>query len=376
MGFHDYFFYFNVQAGSTRLEEWISLLTLSLAPLLVHIIVGVPHPVHLHDRPPSWHDRIVHYNPTSIIWRYFVIADRRLRSKNWNACDMAASNALFWTADGWDGSETMMVKSRIYCERRPEHARLRFFSFTAGKTLIITAQGIQSISFILGAITSFKRFYVKFGVQNVFFPFAVLGLLRLAAALWLTEDYTYIERQAWESETESRQSTDLEKLNNTSNTSLSSIEDQLSHIADARFVPRNGRRGLTWRIFILLFIACLWLLPIITMLPFRWNIYLTGTLFAMGIFYFIFLSVTLFSTAACIFTHRSTSTTFPYATKRWYKIYTCILFLLMVSMVIIAMMENRKAPCGAYTTYPPTITKPHDFNFDEFLCGGTGEGPL
>ncbi|ORY13361.1 hypothetical protein BCR34DRAFT_586518 [Clohesyomyces aquaticus] len=371
MGFHEYFFYFNVQSGSIHLDEWLSLLTLSLSPLLVHIIVGVPHPVHLHHREPSWHDRIVHYNPTSIIWRYFVIADRRLRSKDWNASDMAASNALFWTADGWDGSETMMIKSRIYCERRPERARVRFFSFSAGKTLIITAQGAQSVSIILSAITSFRRFYVKFGIQNVFFPFAVLGLLRLSAALWLTEDYTYIERQAWESGTES----DVEKPDNTSNESLSSIKEQLSHIATARFLSPNGRHGLSWRIFFLFFIFCLWLLPIITMLPFRWNIYLTGTLFSMGIFYFVFLSVTLFSTAACIFRHKSTSTIFPYAATMWYKVYTCVLFFMMAAMVIVAMIENRKAPCGASTTYPPMITTPHDFNFDEFLCGGTGEGP-
>jgi hypothetical protein len=374
MGFHEYHLYFNLQSGSIRLEEWISLMTLSLAPLLVHIIVGVPHPVHLHDRSPRWHDRIVHYNPTSIIWRYFVIADRRLRSKDWSANDMAASNALFWTAHGWDGSEAMMIKSRIFCERRPQQPRVRFFSVTAGKTLIITAQGAQAVAIVISAVTSFSRYFVKFGLQNIFFPFAMLGLLRLPAAMWLTEDYTYIQRQAFETGAESPMGSysDPEKPEHMS---ISSIDDQLSHIASARLEPPNGRPGLTLRIFFVFFIACLWLLPIITMLPFRWDIYFTGTLFVMGIFYFFFLGVTLFSTVACIFTTKSTSTIFPYATKTWYKVYTCLLFVMMGTMALIAMMENRKAPCGAYTTYPPTITRPHDFNFDDFLCGGTGEGP-
>lgn len=404
MGFHSYYLYFNIQAGSVRLEDWLSLLTLCLAPLLVHIIVGVPHPVYLHDPSPKWHDRIVHYNPTSIVWRYFVIADRRLRSKDWTASDMAASNALFWTADGWDGTETMMIKSRIYCERRPRYTTVQLFSVSTGKSVIITAQGIQAVSLIINGITRFSRFFIRIGMPNIFFPFAVLGLVRLCAAMWLTEDYTYLQRYAIETEASSSVADSLDKPMPYSRTAqrpsvyslpafdfetsypiandpeehdeatFPSINEQLACIASARFHPRLGRSGLAWRIFFLLFLACLWLLPIITMLPFRWGIYFTGTLFSMGIFYFVFLSVTLFSIAACIFTAKSSTTIYPYTSRIWYKAYTCLLFLLMGILIVIAALENRRAPCGTYTTYPSSITIPHNFDFDEFLCDAVRVG--
>ncbi|KAF2872014.1 hypothetical protein BDV95DRAFT_449665, partial [Massariosphaeria phaeospora] len=345
--------------------DMISLLTLCLAPLLVHIVVGVPHPVYLHDPAPRWHDRIVHYNPTTIIWRYFIIADRRLRSKDWSCADMAASNALFWTADGWDGSEAMMIKSRVYCERQPRYTTVQLFSVSSGQTVIITAQGIQAVALIINGITKFSRFFIRIGMPNIFFPFAILGLVRLCAAMWLTEDYTYLQRQVVECESEASASVadSLDKPTRPyypigatpqpSVYSLPAFDFETSYpkeTTNARMHPRLGRSGFTWRVFFLLFLACLWLLPLITMLPFRWGIYFTGTLFSMGVFYFIFMSVTLFSIATCIFTAKSTSTIYPYTNKAWYKVYTCLLFLLMATLVVIAGLENRKAPCGASTT--------------------------
>jgi hypothetical protein len=400
MGFHSYHIFFNVQTSSVHLDDWISLLTLCLAPLLVHIIVGVPHPTYLNDTPPKWHDRIVHYNPTSIVWRYFVIADRRLRSKDWTGSDMAASNALFWTADGWDGSEAMMVRSRIYCERQPRRTTVQLFSVSTGKTVVITAQGIQALALIITGITKFSRFFIKIGMPNIFFPFAVLGLVRLCAAMWLTDDYVYLQKYHLDSDArtsiansfdksrpyslptfwfessdtivnDSDSDPDPEKPNDVA-TALPSVDDQLAGIAAAKFHPKLGRYGLPWRIFFTLFLACLWLLPTVAMLPFRWGIYFTGTLFCMGIFYFTFLSVTLFSIGACIFREKSGSTIFPYSKRMWYKIYTCLLFAMMFGMLVVAGLENRKTPCGKFTSYPPKITSPSHFDFDGFLCNGWG----
>lgn len=401
MGFHSYHIYFNIQTSSVELEDWISLLTLCLAPLLVHIIVGVPHPTYLHDKHPKWHDRIVHYNPTSIVWRYFAIADRRLRSKDWSSFDMAASNALFWTADGWDGSETMMLRSRVYCEKHPPQKHVQFFSISAGKTVIVTAQGIQALALVINGVTTFSKFFIKIGLQNIFFPFAVLGLVRLLAALWLTDDYVYLHKYSLDVssrmsvadslmkpsrpysippfwfESSDTIAVDPEKPTNSMANSMTALPqattyDQWSALAAAKFDSRFDRYGLSWRIFFLLFLACLWLLPTVAMLPFRWGLYLTGTLLCMGIFYFTFLSVTLFGIAACIFTAKSGSTVFPYSGKMWYKIYTCVLFAMMLGMLIVAGLENRKTPCGKYTSYPHEITKPSNFDFDGFLCRGNG----
>lgn len=316
---------------------------------------------------------------------------------------MAASNALFWTTDGWDGTESMMVKSRMYCERRPDHKTIQLFSISTGKSIIVTAQGIQAIALIINGITRFSRFFIRFGMPNIFFPFAILGLVRLCAAPWLTDDYTYLPHHtsplpsttslsyASTSVSDSldkphpyfsRRSTqrpslyslpafDFEKPDLSSRTS---DDATLLPGHDELFHPRLSRRGLTWRIAFLLLLTCLWLLPLITMLPFRWGIYFTGTLFSMGIFYFVFLSATLFSAFFTIFSALSTSTIHPYARKTWYKVYTVLLFGLMVVLIVVACVENRKTPCGAYTSYPSSISDPHDFDFDEYLCGTVGVG--
>lgn len=86
---------FTYQASGILFVEWINLFTLCLAPLIVHIVAGVPSPVYLSNPRPRWHERLGHYNPTSILWRYFSVIDRRTRSKACNSANMAASNANF-----------------------------------------------------------------------------------------------------------------------------------------------------------------------------------------------------------------------------------------------------------------------------------------
>jgi hypothetical protein len=99
------------QARSIGFAGWANLFTLCLLPLLAHIFGGVPKPVFLHPKLPRWHEQLWLYNPTSILWRYFAITDRRLRAKLWTASDMAASNAYFWTSQGWNESEKMLDRS-------------------------------------------------------------------------------------------------------------------------------------------------------------------------------------------------------------------------------------------------------------------------
>src|ERR1700761_5036502 len=98
-----------------------------------------------------------HFNPASILWRYFVILDRRVRCFQWTAADMAASNAVFWTGNSWDGSEEMMNRSRKFCTRLPNHNRINFLSASAAKTLIVTLQGVQVTYSILYDPTNTAR---------------------------------------------------------------------------------------------------------------------------------------------------------------------------------------------------------------------------
>lgn len=107
---------------------------------------------------------------------------------------MAANCALFWTNKDWDGSEDMILKSRSFCTRVPSQRRITFFSVSATETVILTIQGIQSISSPLsGLFNGTFLFSVPFGV--LFNVVAFLGLMRLPAALWLTTDASYMDSE-------------------------------------------------------------------------------------------------------------------------------------------------------------------------------------
>ena len=122
------------RSGGITFPDWISLLTLCFIPLLAHVIAGVPSTVYLSRRRPAWHERICHFNPTSVLWRYFIILDRRVRSRVWTAADMAGSNALFWTTKGWNGSEVVMRESRRLLTRTPRERHAAILSGSFAKT--------------------------------------------------------------------------------------------------------------------------------------------------------------------------------------------------------------------------------------------------
>lgn len=48
------------QSYDIPFAKWVSLLTLSLAPLIAHIIAGAPRAFYLCKRRPKWHERLVH----------------------------------------------------------------------------------------------------------------------------------------------------------------------------------------------------------------------------------------------------------------------------------------------------------------------------
>src|SRR5271154_7311880 len=104
------------QSQNIPFQIWFEYLTLCFAPLIPHIFGGVSSPIVIpsYSKPPPWSACLPHYNPVSVVWRWYAIADRRLRACNWDSADMAACNAVFWDARKarWDGSEDIMLRSR------------------------------------------------------------------------------------------------------------------------------------------------------------------------------------------------------------------------------------------------------------------------
>jgi hypothetical protein len=196
---------FTYQSQGILYTVWFNLFTLCLAPLVAHVIGGVSTTTIIGDdsKAPNWLALLPHYNPISIAWRYSVIADRRLRACNWDKLDMAACNAVFWDADRgrWDGSEDIMIRSREWITKLPEKSHVSIISTSIFKTIVLSFQGSQAIFIIfarLAALTDKAATKYNFaqGLPVVFVPLGVMALMRLPAALWLSDDYAYLHTVA------------------------------------------------------------------------------------------------------------------------------------------------------------------------------------
>lgn len=343
------------QSQDISFSDWISILTLGLAPLIAHIVAGVPQISYLdgsstHHRP-RWHDRICHYNPTSIIWRYAMIADRRIRARSWSRADVAAANALFWTPRGWDGSEAMVVASLPFRAHQPAHARAALVSREMAKTVIVTLQGFQAgIPIVVGLTTTraTDSFVHWFGADTVFSPLAVLGLLRLFCAFWLTDDFSYSVPQMANKPVIS---------NSLDSLMLSEHAQQPSDPDQDRYRPTTFWASRLFR--------ALYLLPVLAMIM-TCTLYFcpwtksptdlyattfTTTSFLLDIIYLGFATATALI-CACYFVRGHTTTIIPCISSLWYKIYTMVIMLLALTLLVLACVETRKTPCGRYTSGP------------------------
>ncbi|KAI0386323.1 hypothetical protein F5Y04DRAFT_120299 [Hypomontagnella monticulosa] len=345
---------FTVQSGSISFTEWCSLLTLCLAPLIAHIAAGFPSPSYLHARPPKWHERIALYNPTSILWRYIAIADRRVRAKAWDKWDVAGTNALFWTSRGWDGSEEMITLSAPYCTHLPEHARITLFSGEFVKTVIVTLQGTQAIV-ALGLALSGSRdssdgFITFMGVDLIFFPLAFIGLVRLFCAFWLTDDFTYsLSRRGQDSIEDAPQPKDGD-----TRISMDSLLDGGSHepnMREARFLPTSYWGSRVVRAISLLPIIGLLVMCVLFLVQPGGGKQFTLTAFLVALFYLIFLAAT-FVICSYYFIRGETSTTIPCLASKAYKIYTGVLIGMAVAVFVSACVQTRRTACGRWTSAP------------------------
>ncbi|KAK7753812.1 hypothetical protein SLS62_004178 [Diatrype stigma] len=345
------------QSQDISFSDWISILTLGLAPLIAHIVAGVPQISCLdgstHHRP-RWHDRICHYNPTSIIWRYAMIADRRIRARSWNRADAAAANALFWTSRGWDGSEAMVVASLPFCAHQPEHARAALISREMAKTVIVTLQGLQAgIPIVVGLTTTraAASFVHWVGIDTVFSPLAVLGLLRLFCAFWLTDDFSYSAPQMVNKPPVMRKSLDNSLILPVDAQQPSVDPDQDRYRPTSFWASRIFRALYLLPVLAMIMTCTLYFCPWTKSPNDLYATTFTTTSFLLDIIYLGFAAATALI-CACYFARGYTTTIIPCISSLWYKMYTIVIMLLALTLLVLACVETRKTPCGRYTSGP------------------------
>jgi hypothetical protein len=345
------------QSQDISFTDWISLLTLCFAPLIAHIFAGAPQPSYLVATKPRWYDCLTLFNPTTIIYRYAAIVDRRIRAYRWEHIDAAATNAIFWTERGWDGTERMVTESIPCCTLLPETTRVKFFSTEFLKTIITTVQGVAAAISLIGGLASTENFNPYFAVDSIFAPLAVFGLLRLFASFWLLDDFSYSAKPLV-NDNPLPEIIELERRQG----SLDSLILQLDGEQ-----PRYSRYRTTsyWpsRLFRVFYAAMLlgiwtlagsWLFFVNAATPYR--VYYTATALLAGAFYFLLFTITTVVCVIYLFQKNSTSCILPCVSHLWFKVYTILCILCMLAAIIVSALETRRTMCGYYTSLPVALT--------------------
>lgn len=326
-----------VQNQGIDFIDWVSLITLGLAPLIAHLAAGAPQPSYLTSTHPRWHDRICHYIPTSIVWRYAAITDRRIRSPGWDVPSVAAANALFWTSQGWNGSEKMASCSIDYCTYLPDTTRLEVLSWDFAKTLITTLQGLQAIYKLGGNPSAIGSLDAT--VDIIFSPLAILGLYRLSAALWLTNHFSFAPRN------------EVLALGGTRRLSLDSLlELPEKSASDAHFYrPTSYFPSRIFRAMFFLLMIALWVMLLFHTFGSFLAAYQSLSYLMCMVLYHLILIPSLFVIGYYFAKGMTTSTIIPCISATWYKIYSITIMSLMLGLFVISTLETRKTPCGTWT---------------------------
>jgi hypothetical protein len=265
-----------------------------------------------------------------------------------------------------------MVRSRRFCTRLPRHTYIDPLSGSAAKTLILTLQGVQAL-YAVSASARSSNYARDTYLGNVFLPLAIFGLLRLPAALWMSDDAAYAneemmlvcQMQAARSERDSEngttQSQELLDASMFVSTMPLPIEPQ-DDPPPIRFRPPNGPHGIAVRAFYLLSILPLTGFTAYSAIPPpkrpRPPIILSATLFTQILFFLFFLLAT--SCIVCFYFLRGNSTLsiIPCLRSNWYRLYTAVLFLGMLLLIVFGAIETRQQWCGQWTTYPNDVSCP------------------
>jgi hypothetical protein len=401
MSYNGTFVILPVEWGSKgiSLPEWLSLLTLGLAPLIVHIIAGAPRPSYLCHSRPKWHDTICILNPTSILWRYAAITDRRIRSRVWTVVEVAASNAVFWTPSGWDGTEAMIMNSLPYATRLPEKPRVHMFSVEMGKTIVTVLQGIQAFASLLGLFTHQGDSTTMDAVSGLFIPIALCGLLRLFPARWLTDDFYYtvgrddrMLRYSGMLEPWMQRDTAYPGVpqhypprdgmypgmseHMPQRERRHSVDSLIEHpIGDVMSPTHGGMSSLreplsikrlwlsaVFKMFYMVPFLCAWTLAFLFITPWISTVNTPGvwslSSYMLGLFYMAVLTPSIAIYTFYFIKGETTTTIIPCISSRWYKAYSVYVLLNIVALVTISSIETRRAICGKYTAMPEKYGDP------------------
>jgi hypothetical protein len=355
---------FTYQCQTISLPKWFELLTLCLVPLVAHVAGGVSNATLIggSSKSPNWSARITHFNPISIVWRYYVVADRRVRARAWDECDIAASNAVFWDGERgfWDGSEEIMTKSRKWITKIPEKNHVPLLSASSVVSLVLTLQGVQATILIVAGLDPSSSYRIGLGLPYVFLPLGCLGLIRLPAALWLSSDYGYLNiREDAEGEKVPGGPLTMEKV--ASDRVLQAHASERADVKD-RLLPAGCWRGILYRIWWMLTLATILGVSAASCSRMWWGYnpeapYNSLSRIILQSMYFVLTISAILIHSFYVLRGHSGSTLIPCIHSTWYKVFTILLMTMSLVGAVVSALETRTLRTGAITTLPELYCK-------------------
>jgi hypothetical protein len=391
---------FTYQSYLNDKSQWFTMFTLCLAPLVSHLALGLPRTVIMSPEPaedsepkpsskpshlyPHWSERIALFNPVTLVWRYYGILYYRIRrGRSWDAADLAAANAAFWDPKTrrWDSTDRTLYLSRRYLTTPPELSHVNVVSGSTLSTLVLTLQGVQALFFMIGETVSVYNAFPD-GLPTIFLPIGLLGLLRLPAATWVSNDWGFAFPKKGELE---RRDTELSTFRNDLDYQgggrLGVVEYAALEAKEAEATGEDLEQKLfrqdvsdetrpllktthwkcqAYRAWWIVSVSGLMILGIRdivnTFNPYVRNIPLSVSDTLYSIMYLELCSGMLLITAAYVPQPRAHARTIiPCVQSLWYKFYTGLMGVTALATIVVACLETVQLPDGEYTTVPPLI---------------------
>jgi hypothetical protein len=366
---------FTRQSQLNDINQWFTMFTLCLAPLVSHLALGLPRTVVMSPDSaddgsapiseslfPPWTERITLFNPITLVWRYYSIAYFRLRTPSWDAADLAAANAAFWDTKTrrWDGTDRTLSLSRRYLTSPPESSHVKFLSGSTLATIVLALQGVQAVFFLVGNVVST---FIGFpdGLPTTFLPIGLLGLLRLPAAAWVSNEWGYTfpkkRNELGYKIGELRKEYTALRTSEVMREDPEECQSQLNK--ERRLLDTRSWKCLAYRAWWILSISGLMALAIrdITAMfnPYTRNQPLSVSDLLYLILYLELCTGFLLITPALVLQRDHASTIIPCIQSLWYKLYTGLMMLTALAAVIVASLETVQLPDGSFTTMPPLV---------------------
>jgi hypothetical protein len=342
-----YGFYYQSHLNSASV--FFNMFTLCLAPLAAHVVFGLCPTLVMGENRPPWHDLLFQFNPVSILWRYYATAYRRVRVVNWDSEDLAATNTIFWYEGRWDGSESVLQKSRGYLVSPPEKPYTKAISASSLSSFTVAFQGAQALAILIQLQLPNPNASFGSDLTTLFFPLALIGILRLPAAPWLTNEHAY----AYSDETKKAPQQSSTRVGKGASVWTASPAEQTSG-----YLATNHWKCILYRLWWALSILGVMGLGLYTCFhqlqvsPGN-TVYFSTTLLLEVLMYAVLCLGFIGVHVGYSLTKRHVSTVVPCANSIWYKLYTVLLMALAVAAFIVGSIETVQYPNGTFNSQPP-----------------------